>query len=53
MGELLNAAFDELLTAAYDFGASLIKWGGDAVLLLFDADDHPPEPHAPLGTCRR
>jgi class 3 adenylate cyclase len=41
MGDLLNAAFDELLTAAYDFGASLIKWGGDAVLLLFDGDDHP------------
>jgi class 3 adenylate cyclase/tetratricopeptide (TPR) repeat protein len=41
MGELLNAAFDELLTAAYDFGASLIKWGGDAVLLLFDGVDHP------------
>ena len=40
MGELLNAAFDELLTAAYDFGANLIKWGGDAVLLLFDGDGH-------------
>lgn len=40
MGTLLNTVFDELLTAAYDFGANLIKWGGDAVLLLFDADAH-------------
>jgi class 3 adenylate cyclase/tetratricopeptide (TPR) repeat protein len=41
MAELLNGAFDELLTAAYDFGANLIKWGGDAVLLLFDGPQHP------------
>jgi class 3 adenylate cyclase/tetratricopeptide (TPR) repeat protein len=40
MGELLNAAFEDLLTAAYDFGANLVKWGGDAVLLLFDGDNH-------------
>jgi class 3 adenylate cyclase/tetratricopeptide (TPR) repeat protein len=42
MAELLNTVFDELLTAAYDFGASLIKWGGDAVLLLFEGADHAP-----------
>ncbi|MDT4909410.1 MAG: hypothetical protein QOI69_2651 [Pseudonocardiales bacterium] len=41
MAELLNGAFDELLTAAYDYGANLIKWGGDAVLLLFDGPHHP------------
>ncbi|PZS32625.1 MAG: hypothetical protein DLM58_09465, partial [Pseudonocardiales bacterium] len=40
MAELLNGAFGELLTAAYDFGANLIKWGGDAVLLLFDGAGH-------------
>jgi class 3 adenylate cyclase/tetratricopeptide (TPR) repeat protein len=40
MGDLLNATFDALLSAAYDFGANLIKWGGDAVLLLFDDDGH-------------
>jgi class 3 adenylate cyclase/tetratricopeptide (TPR) repeat protein len=40
MGELLNATFDALLTAAYDYGANLVKWGGDAVLLLFDGDGH-------------
>ena len=40
MGDLLNVVFEQVLTAAYDFGASLIKWGGDAVLLLFDGEDH-------------
>lgn len=40
MGDLLNGVFEQLLTPAYDHGATLIKWGGDAVLLLFDADDH-------------
>ena len=38
MGDLLNVVFEELLTAAYDFGASLLKWGGDAVLLHYDGD---------------
>jgi class 3 adenylate cyclase/tetratricopeptide (TPR) repeat protein len=42
MGDILNATFEELLTAAYDYGASLIKWGGDAVLLLFDGEEHGP-----------
>jgi class 3 adenylate cyclase/tetratricopeptide (TPR) repeat protein len=40
MGDLLNEVFDALLTAAYDRGASLLKWGGDAVLLLFDGPEH-------------
>ena len=40
MADVLNAAFEELLTAAYDYGANLMKWGGDAVLLLFDGEGH-------------
>jgi class 3 adenylate cyclase/tetratricopeptide (TPR) repeat protein len=40
MGDVLNAMFEELLGAAYQYGAGLIKWGGDAVLLLFDNDRH-------------
>src|SRR5580704_14682021 len=40
MGDLLNATFEVLLSAAYDYGANLVKWGGDAVLLLFDGDRH-------------
>ncbi len=41
MGDTLNLVFDELLGAAYQYGAGLVKWGGDAVLLLFEGDDHP------------
>ena len=40
MGDVLNETFEQLLTAAYDYGANLVKWGGDAVLLLFDGDFH-------------
>lgn len=40
MGDILNDVFEELLTAAYSYGAGLVKWGGDAVLLHFDGDDH-------------
>ena len=39
-GEILNDVFEALLSAAYDFGAGLVKWGGDAVLLLFHGEDH-------------
>ena len=40
MNQILNACFTEFLSTAYDFGAGVIKWGGDAVLLLFTADAH-------------
>lgn len=40
MSDLLNATFASLLEVAYEDGASLVKWGGDAVLLLFVADGH-------------
>ena len=40
LNDILDATFSELLTIAYEDGAGLIKWGGDAVLLLFDGDDH-------------
>ncbi|MDQ1381016.1 MAG: hypothetical protein QOJ71_1735 [Actinomycetota bacterium] len=40
MGDVLNVIFEQLLSAAYDYGAGLVKWGGDAVLLLFDDDRH-------------
>ena len=41
MSDLLSAVFTDLLTAAYDYGGRLLKWGGDAVLLLFEDDGHP------------
>ena len=40
MSDVLNLTFEALLTAAYDYGAGLVKWGGDAVLLLFDNERH-------------
>lgn len=40
LSDILSATFAELLTVAYADGAQLVKWGGDAVLLLFDGADH-------------
>src|SRR5436309_189594 len=40
MNQILNECFTECLSSAYEFGAGVIKWGGDAVLLLFDGDQH-------------
>lgn len=40
MGDTLNLVFGALLGAAYEYGAGLVKWGGDAVLLLFQGDGH-------------
>jgi predicted ATPase/class 3 adenylate cyclase len=40
MSDLLNASFATLLEEAYAYGAVLVKWGGDAVLLLFEGPDH-------------
>src|SRR5438128_5042564 len=44
MNQILNFCFIELLSSAYDFGAGVIKWGGDAVLLLFEGDEHEARP---------
>jgi class 3 adenylate cyclase/tetratricopeptide (TPR) repeat protein len=38
--EILDALFSELLELADRDGAYLLKWAGDAVLLLFEGDDH-------------
>jgi class 3 adenylate cyclase/predicted ATPase len=39
--EVLNLVFGRMLTVAYDRGGSLLKFGGDALLLLFSHPDHP------------
>ncbi len=36
MRDTLDGIFRALLDEAYDWGAGLLKWGGDALLLLFD-----------------
>ena len=40
MRDTLNDVFIALLDEAYDYGAGLLKWGGDALLLLFDGPGH-------------
>ncbi|HWD64513.1 MAG TPA: adenylate/guanylate cyclase domain-containing protein [Solirubrobacteraceae bacterium] len=40
MAGLINSTFEPLLHAAYSYGAGLIKWGGDATLLLFHGERH-------------
>jgi len=40
MSDILDSTFGALISAARDDGADLVKWGGDAVLLLFRGADH-------------
>jgi class 3 adenylate cyclase/tetratricopeptide (TPR) repeat protein len=40
MRDTLDTVFGALLDEAYDWGAGLLKWGGDALLLLFDGPQH-------------
>src|SRR5258708_36444166 len=38
--EVLNHVFSRMLDVAYEKGGSLLKFGGDALLLAFASDDH-------------
>src|SRR6478752_5121869 len=40
MSDILDATFSALLDVAEADGADLVKWGGDAVALLFQGPDH-------------
>jgi class 3 adenylate cyclase/tetratricopeptide (TPR) repeat protein len=40
MAEVINGVFAPLFAAAYARGGQLIKWGGDATLMMFDGPDH-------------
>jgi class 3 adenylate cyclase/tetratricopeptide (TPR) repeat protein len=39
--EVLDRVFGNMLRLAYARGGSLLKFGGDALLLMFEGDDHP------------
>ena len=39
--DIISSTFSELLRHAYARGGSLLKFGGDALLLLFEGRDHP------------
>jgi class 3 adenylate cyclase/tetratricopeptide (TPR) repeat protein len=38
--EVMNRTFERLLNVSYAAGGGLLKFGGDALLLLFTGDDH-------------
>ena len=40
--DIISTTFTELLRHAYDRGGSLLKFGGDALLIFFDEGDHTP-----------
>jgi class 3 adenylate cyclase/tetratricopeptide (TPR) repeat protein len=40
---VLSSVFSDMLSVAYQRGGSLLKFGGDALLLLFEGPDHPLE----------
>ena len=41
--DVLNRVFGRMLDIAFERGGSLLKFGGDALLLLFVGDDHPQQ----------
>src|SRR5579864_4729763 len=40
--DVIDSTFAPLLETAYDCGGGLLKFGGDALLLLFSGDNHAP-----------
>src|SRR5215213_5262510 len=38
LADAIGRCFEHLLAVAYDMGGGLLKFGGDALLLLFDGD---------------
>ena len=46
--EVIGSTFERLLAEAYAFGATLVKFGGDALLLFFRGEGHPQR-----ACCRR
>jgi class 3 adenylate cyclase/tetratricopeptide (TPR) repeat protein len=50
IADAINTCFEELLAVANRAGGSLLKFGGDALLLLFDGEDHAVRAaHAAVG----
>ncbi len=51
--DAINACFSALLADAYTGGGSLLKFGGDAMLLWFDGDEHALRACASAAAMRR
>jgi class 3 adenylate cyclase len=52
ISQVLDTVFIAMLDAAYGYGADLIKWAGDAVLLFFDGAGHAARACAAVGEMR-
>jgi class 3 adenylate cyclase/tetratricopeptide (TPR) repeat protein len=51
--DLIGSCFTRLLAGAYAEGGSLVKFGGDALLLLFRDDNHPQRAVRAAAAMRR
>jgi class 3 adenylate cyclase/tetratricopeptide (TPR) repeat protein len=51
--DAINTCFSALLANAYARGGSLVKFGGDAMLLWFEGDEHAPRACASAAEMRR
>ena len=50
VADAINTCFEQLLGVAYQCGGNLLKFGGDALLLLFTGEDHATRAaHAAVG----
>ncbi len=50
VADAINTCFEQLLDVAYRCGGNLLKFGGDALLLLFSGEDHATRAaHAAVG----
>ena len=50
VADAINTCFEQLLGVAYQCGGNLLKFGGDALLLLFSGEGHATRAaHAAVG----
>src|SRR5918998_5408751 len=40
LADTIGSCFERLLSVAYEHGGTLLKFGGDALLLMFDGPEH-------------
>jgi len=53
VSDIINSIFTRLLAVAYGNGASLLKFGGDALLLFFEGSEHAGRAAHAAGGMRR
>lgn len=51
--EVINNTFTDLLAVAYQVDGSLLKFGGDSLLLFFSGEDHPLRASHAAGEMRK